>query len=89
LPIIRGARLRVQRIVTEGLMIETVQIFDVQLPADFVPTNMDGEVAAFEFRSVEATVDAIERGDFTLQASMAILDALRRRRGSPGGTVRA
>jgi hypothetical protein len=40
---------------------------------------MDGEVAAFEFRSVEATVDAIERGDFTLQASMAILDGLRRR----------
>jgi 8-oxo-dGTP pyrophosphatase MutT (NUDIX family) len=74
-----GARLRVQRMVAEGLMIETVQVFDVQLPLDFVPVNMDGEVAAFEFRSVEATVDAIERGEFTLQASMAILDGLRRR----------
>jgi 8-oxo-dGTP pyrophosphatase MutT (NUDIX family) len=79
LPATTGARLRVQRMVTEGLMIETVQIFDVQLPADFVPTNMDGEVSAFEFCSVDAAVDAIERGDYTLQASMAILDALRRR----------
>jgi 8-oxo-dGTP pyrophosphatase MutT (NUDIX family) len=79
LPVTRGARLRVQRMVAEGLMIETVQIFDVELPAGFVPTNMDSEVAAFEFYSVEAAVDAIERGEFTLQSSMAILDALRRR----------
>jgi 8-oxo-dGTP pyrophosphatase MutT (NUDIX family) len=79
LPIARGARLRVQRMVAEGLMIETVQIFDVQLPPAFVPTNMDGEVSAFEFCSVEAAVDAIERGDYTLQASISILDALRRR----------
>jgi 8-oxo-dGTP pyrophosphatase MutT (NUDIX family) len=79
LPVTRGARLRVQRMVAEGLMIETVQIFDVQLPPDFLPTNMDGEVAAFEFCSIEAAIDAIERGEFTLQSSMAILDALRRR----------
>jgi 8-oxo-dGTP pyrophosphatase MutT (NUDIX family) len=79
LPVTRGARLRVQRMVAEGLMIETVQVFDVRLPADYVPVNMDGEVAGFEDSSVQAAVDAIERGDFTLQASMAILDALRRR----------
>ncbi|HEX7136466.1 MAG TPA: hypothetical protein VF219_01395, partial [Vicinamibacterales bacterium] len=64
--------------VTEGLMIETVQVFDVQLSADFVPANLDGEVAGFETLTIGAAVDAIERGDFTLQASMAILDALRR-----------
>lgn len=79
LSVTTGARLRVQRMVAEGLMIETVQIFDVRLPLDFVPTNMDGEVAAFEFCSLDAAVDAIERGDYTLQASMAILDFLRRR----------
>jgi 8-oxo-dGTP pyrophosphatase MutT (NUDIX family) len=78
LPIERGSRFRVQRMVAEGLMIETVQVFDVRLPADFVPANLDGEVAGFEFLPVGAAVDAIERGDFTLQASMAILDALRR-----------
>jgi 8-oxo-dGTP pyrophosphatase MutT (NUDIX family) len=78
LPLMRGSRLRVQRPVAEGLMIETVQVFDVQLPDDFAPANQDGEVAAFETWPVEAAVDAIERGEFTLQASMAILDALRR-----------
>jgi 8-oxo-dGTP pyrophosphatase MutT (NUDIX family) len=78
LPLARGSRLRVQRPVAEGLMIETVQVFDVQLPDNFVPANQDGEVAAFQTWSIEAALDAIERGDFTLQASMAILDAMRR-----------
>jgi hypothetical protein len=51
----------------------------VQVPSDFVPTNLDGEVAAFQTWPVETAVEAIERGDFTLQSSLAILDALRRR----------
>jgi 8-oxo-dGTP pyrophosphatase MutT (NUDIX family) len=80
LPVARGSRFSVQRLVTEGLMIETVQVFDLRLEAGFVPINRDGEVAAFEVLSTEATLTAIERGDFTLQASMAILDSLRRAR---------
>jgi len=79
LPVERGSRFRVQRMVAEGLMIETVQVFDVRLPGDFVPANLDGEVSGFETLAVVAAIDAIERGDLTLQASMAILDALRRR----------
>jgi 8-oxo-dGTP pyrophosphatase MutT (NUDIX family) len=79
LPVAHGSRLRVQRMVPEGLMIETVQVFDVQVLSDFVPTNLDGEVAAFQTWPVETAVEAIERGDFTLQSSLAILDALRRR----------
>ena len=78
LPLVRGSRLRVQRMVAEGLMIETVQVFDVRLPGDFVPANQDGEVAAFETLPVQSALDAIERGEFTLQASWAMLDALRR-----------
>jgi 8-oxo-dGTP pyrophosphatase MutT (NUDIX family) len=78
LPVERGSRFRVQRMVPEGLMIETVQVFDVQLPADFVPANLDGEVSGFDTLPIGAAVDAIERGEFTLQASMAILDTLRR-----------
>ena len=81
-PVVRGSSLRVQRPVPEGLMIETAQVFDVALPDDFVPKNLDGEVSAFELRSVEAALDGIERGDFTLQASLAILDSLRRSRGA-------
>jgi glutathione S-transferase len=73
----------VQRTVAEGLMVETVQVFDVRLPDGFMPVNRDGEVAAFEALPIERAVDAIERGEFTLQSSMAILDALRRGAGGP------
>ena len=79
LTVVRGSRFRVQRRVAEGWMVETVQVFDVQVPTDFTPVNRDGEVAAFTVMPVESALDAVERGDFTLQASMAILDALRRR----------
>jgi 8-oxo-dGTP pyrophosphatase MutT (NUDIX family) len=91
LTVVRGARLRVQRMVAEGLMIETVQVFDVQLGADFVPVNQDGEVAAFEALSIDAALDAIEQGEFTLQASLAILDGARRsvRARPPAGQVRS
>jgi len=85
LAVVRGSSLRVQRPVVEGLMIETAQVFDVELPDDFVPNNMDGEVSAFELRPVESALDGIERGDFTLQASLAILDSLRRGRSAISG----
>jgi 8-oxo-dGTP pyrophosphatase MutT (NUDIX family) len=75
---VRGARLRVQRTVAEGLMIETIQVFDVQLPGDFVPVNVDGEVACFDTWPVASALDAIERGDFTLEAALATLDGLQR-----------
>src|SRR5258708_36515695 len=78
LTLVRGSQFRIQRTVAEGLMIETVQVFDVQLPDRFVPQNLDGEVAAFETWPIDSALDAIERGDFTLEASVATLDALRR-----------
>jgi 8-oxo-dGTP pyrophosphatase MutT (NUDIX family) len=74
----RGSQLRVQRMVPDGLMIETIHVFDVQLPADFVPVNLDGEVAAFETWSLESVVEALERGEITLEASLAAVDGLRR-----------
>jgi 8-oxo-dGTP pyrophosphatase MutT (NUDIX family) len=78
LPVVRGSQFRIQRTVAEGLMIESVQVFDVQLPDRFVPRNLDGEVAGFETWPIDSALDAIERGDFTLEASLATLDALRR-----------
>jgi 8-oxo-dGTP pyrophosphatase MutT (NUDIX family) len=83
LPVARGSRFRVQRPVPEGWMVETVQVFDVLLPGAFAPANRDGEVADFRAMPIEQALEAIERGDFTLQASMAILDALRRSSSSP------
>jgi len=78
LSVARGSELPVQRMVAEGLMIEAVQVFDVQLPDDYVPRNLDGEVACFDRWPIESALDGIERGDFTLEASLATLDGLQR-----------
>jgi len=75
----RGSLLREARPVIEGYMIETVQVFDVRLPAGATPHNQDGEVAAIEVRSVGDVLDAIERDEFTLEAALVTIDGLRRR----------
>ena len=74
-----GREWPVQRPVDEGLMIERVQVFDVQLPSAYTPENRDGEVASFRAWDVDEALQAIERGEFTLEASLATLDALERR----------
>jgi 8-oxo-dGTP pyrophosphatase MutT (NUDIX family) len=79
----QGREWPVRRVVPEGLMIERLQVFDVELPAGFEPFNSDGEVAGFRTCTVEAVLQAIEGGEFTLEAALAMLDALARRMG-PG-----
>ncbi len=37
----------------EGVNVEGEFVFDIKLPADFVPRNMDGEVEAFYLMDVE------------------------------------
>jgi len=74
-----GRPLRVLRAIPDGLMVETVVVFDVDLPAGFVPLNRDGEVAGFGSWTFGQLLDAIERGAFTLEAALATLDALARR----------
>ncbi len=76
LPLTRGSLLREARPVIEGYMIETVQVFDVRLPAGATPHNQDGEVAAIEVRSVSDVLDAIERDEFTLEAALVTIDGL-------------
>lgn len=74
----RGGLVREQRLVPEGHMVETVQVFDLVLPATVKPRNQDGEVQCFELRSVDAVLDAIERDEFTLEAALVTLDGLMR-----------
>lgn len=81
---VRGSQLRVQRMVPDGLMIETIHVFDVQLPEDFAPVNLDGEVAGFETWPLESVLDALERREITLEASLTMVDAVRRILGQPG-----
>jgi 8-oxo-dGTP pyrophosphatase MutT (NUDIX family) len=79
LTLTRGGLVRERRPVLEGYMIESIQVFDAVLPADAVPRNEDGEVAAIEVRAVDEVLAAIERGEFTLEAALVTVDALLRR----------
>jgi 8-oxo-dGTP pyrophosphatase MutT (NUDIX family) len=78
-----GSRLRVSRPLADGLLCEIVQVFDIELPADTRLSNLDGEVECFEVRAVPAVLEGIARAEFTVEASLAVLDSLRRRAGLP------
>jgi 8-oxo-dGTP pyrophosphatase MutT (NUDIX family) len=77
----RGGLVHEARPVFEGYMVETVQVFDVLLPADFAPRNVDGEVAVFAALTPAELVDRIAAGVFTLEAGLVTLDHLLRRAG--------
>jgi len=75
-----GGRIAVRRPIPEGTLAEVVHVFDVDLPPAARTINQDGEVERFEIRPVPAVLAAIERGEFTVEASLATLDSLERRR---------
>jgi 8-oxo-dGTP pyrophosphatase MutT (NUDIX family) len=79
LMLVRGGRLRVGREVPEGYMSEWIQVFDIELPPRPELRNQDGEVDLIETRRAEHAVSAIERGEFTLEASLVTVEALERR----------
>jgi 8-oxo-dGTP pyrophosphatase MutT (NUDIX family) len=79
MPVREGARISVRRPIPEGTLAELVHVHDVDLPATANIANQDGEVERFETRPVAAVVAGIERGEFTVEAALATLDALLRR----------
>lgn len=74
-----GGQLHMRRNVPEGYQSEDIVVFDAMLPAGLRLQNQDGEVAAIERRPAADIVDAIERGEFTLEAALVALDSLMRR----------
>ncbi len=79
LPVCVGGRIPVSRPIVEGLLVETVHVFDVDLPEGTRLENRDGEVARIEFRPVDDVLAAIARGEFTVEAALSALDSLDRR----------
>jgi 8-oxo-dGTP pyrophosphatase MutT (NUDIX family) len=78
LPLARGGRIHVTRVVPEGYQSEIVQVFDAVIPDGVALANQDGEVAAIERRDLDAVVEAIERNEFTLESALVLLDSLLR-----------
>jgi len=74
-----GRSFHMRRPVAEGYQSERIHVYEVTLAADTPCTNQDGEVAAFERRSLPDIVDAIERDAFTLESALATLESLARR----------
>jgi 8-oxo-dGTP pyrophosphatase MutT (NUDIX family) len=59
----------------DGLRVDTLFLYDLELPESFVPRNTDGEVAAFTLKSLAEVADLIRNTDaFKFNCSMVIAD---------------
>lgn len=60
-----------------GLKPDTMFCYDLELPADFVPRNTDGEIADFRLMPVEEAAALIQEGDaFKFNVNLVITDFL-------------
>lgn len=58
----------------EGLQLECLHAFDLELPAGLQPVNQDGEVAQFHCLPVQAALEAAASGAMTVDAALVTLD---------------
>ncbi len=72
-------RIEVLREIPEGVQWEHVYAYDLELPADFIPRNQDGEVAEHRRIDPPALLAIMSAGAMTVDATLVTLDALRRR----------
>jgi hypothetical protein len=62
---------------TFGVKRDTLFLYDLEVPADFVPRNADGEIAEFSLRSVDAVAELVRNGlDFKYNVALVIIDFL-------------
>ena len=64
--------MEIRRPVAEGYMIERLEVFRARLPPDAVPVNRDGEVERFACVEPESLQKMLQRGLFTLEASLIL-----------------
>lgn len=75
-----GRTAHVLQSLPEGTQAEQIFIYDLALPADFAPRNQDGEVGEHRLARIDEVAAWIEEGAMTVDASLATLDCLLRRR---------
>ena len=73
----------ISRPVHEGWMREHTLIFSAEVPADFRPHNVDGEVEKFELLEPEEILERIQNHRFTFESSLSVLIGLAEREGLP------
>lgn len=64
------------RILRDGwLRNDTIFVYDLELPPDFVPTNRDGEIAAFELMPLDKVEAILAEGDaFKFNVALVVID---------------
>ncbi|WP_114809299.1 NUDIX hydrolase [Paraburkholderia kururiensis] len=75
-----GRTVHVLQSLPEGTQAEQIFVYDLALPADFAPLNQDGEVGEHRLARIDEVARWIEEGAMTVDASLATLDCLLRRR---------
>lgn len=75
-----GRTAHVLQSLPEGTQAEQIFIYDLALPTDFAPRNQDGEVGEHRLARIAEVARWIEEGAMTVDASLATLDCLLRRR---------
>lgn len=70
----------VRREVPDGLHVETLHMYDLELPPGFQPVNQDGEVVEFRRLTLEAVAGELS-GDapYTVDAGLVAIECLKRR----------
>jgi 8-oxo-dGTP pyrophosphatase MutT (NUDIX family) len=74
----RGARITIRRPVDEGYMVEHLDVCSARLPEGVEPRNQDGEVVRFECLDSAALERRLASGDFTLEATLILAEAIPR-----------
>jgi hypothetical protein len=58
-----------------GIRDDVLFVFDLEMPADFVPKNQDGEIVHFELTPASAVLDRVRTSDdFKFNVNLVILD---------------
>jgi hypothetical protein len=58
-----------------GIRDDVLFVFDLEMPADFVPKNQDGEIVHFELMPISAVLDCVRTSDdFKFNVNLVILD---------------
>ena len=65
-------RITVRRPVSEGYMVEHIEVFDALVPDDLEPVNQDGEVARFDCITRDELVARLRADTFTLEAALIL-----------------
>lgn len=77
-----AGRITVRRPVSEGYMVEHIDVFEAVVPDGLEPVNQDGEVERFECLAPEALAERLAEDRFTLEAALMLAEHQRRRGGS-------